>query len=192
MTVFCGNYEKGEDVHAINQHWVWRFLSSASQDFFPVCSVNVTMLKKSVPKFLCAYSLNWKTKYWSCWTFTCWKRSFSCLEIKVGWCERATFKFLLDFVLGFLEMWARRWPARTTQSRQGFDAQTIFFFRRGTGLCIAAPQRRSRLFSPKCLRMLRFHKWQVDTDSPWCSPARWMKEDETSAVLFSKPWTHLF
>lgn len=82
----------------------------------------------------------------------------------------------------------RRAPHRVAKA----STRKPFFFRRETGLCIAAPQRRSRLFSPKCLRMLRFHKWQVDTDSPWCSPARWMKEDETSAVLFSKPWTHLF
>lgn len=37
-------------------------------------------------------------------------------------------------------------------------------FCRGTALGTAASQRRPRVFSPRCLRLHRFHDWPVDSD----------------------------
>lgn len=56
----------------------------------------------------------------------------------------------------------------------------------------AASPRRPRSLSPKCLRVRRLLGRPVDTDPPWCSPARCLREGASSADLFSKPWTHLF
>lgn len=101
-------------------------------------------------------------------------------------------RITFDYFLGFL--WKRE-PTGDQCAPHSFTKAATYnpILQRRTGLfCTAASRRRSRSFSPKCLRVHRFHRWPVDTDSPWCSPARCLREGESLAVLFSKSWTHLF
>ncbi len=152
--------------------------------FFAVYSVNVTVVKKSVPKFLIQRNqLKVELRillildiYWLEWLLGAFINLVGKNKKQTNKTEHCSLIFLLAF------LWDQCAPHRVAKA-----ATHSPIFCRGTGPCSAASQRRSRLFSPKCLRVHRFPKWPVDTDSPWCSPARCLREGETSAAWFSNP-----